>query len=273
MTRSLPACVCILLLAIFSAAAQAQEAPSLLVLGSAHFANPGRDSVNLDVEDVLSERRQQEVEAVVQQLAAFKPTRIAVEIPSRRQAELDQRYRDYRDGKYELSRNESDQFGLRLAALLGHERVYAVDWNENPPGPGMPEDYDWYAYGQANGHDAALATITDPVRARRFVPELKEQSITEWLLQLNAASALQASHRTYFDIASVGDGENLIGAMWVGTWYARNLKIYTRLVDLAPTPDERVLVIYGVGHAYLLQQLAREHGHFAVAAVDQILTD
>jgi hypothetical protein len=162
---------------------------------------------------------------------------------------------------------------MRLAALLGHERVYAVDWNEPVPGPGALEDYDWYAYGEANGHDALLAAITDPERAKSFYVEMGEQSIGQWLLRLNAASALEASHRAYFDIASVGDGENMIGATWVGTWYARNLKIYSRLVKLAPTPDERVLVIYGQGHAYLLRQFAREHGHFDLVDVDAVLKD
>lgn len=266
------ACRFVLAMAAAAAtAAQAQEQPALLVLGSAHFGNPGRDSINMDVEDVLSPARQREIEAVVQQLAAFRPTRIAIEVPSTQQEAVDERYASYRNGQYELTRNESDQIGMRLAARLGHERIYAVDWNALAPGELV--DYDWHTYGQQNGHEDLIAAITDPVRARRFSPELKEQSIGAWLLQLNDPDALQLSHRTYFDIASVGDGENLIGATWVGTWYARNLKIYGRLVDLAPTANERVLVIYGQGHAYLLRQFAREHGHFELVDVAAVLTD
>jgi hypothetical protein len=56
----------------------AQGKPALVVLGSAHFSNPGRDNVNYQVEDVLSDRRQREIEVVVKELAAFHPTRIAV---------------------------------------------------------------------------------------------------------------------------------------------------------------------------------------------------
>lgn len=260
-------------LIFFGHNAGAQEAPALLVLGSAHFANPGRDAINLEIADVMSDTRQHQMEQVAHQLAEFNPTHIAVEVLSRRQAELDQRYQDYRAGKYELNRNESEQLGMRLAALLEHERVYAVDWNENPPGPGLPEDYDWYSYGEANGHEAILATITDPERAKEFYVEMGEQSIAEWLLQINASANLAASHKVYFDIASVGDGENRIGATWVGSWYARNLKIYTRLVELAATRADRVLIIYGQGHAYLLRQFAREHGHFELVDVDAVLRD
>ncbi len=265
--------LCLVALFFGCAAASAQDAPALLVVGTAHFANPGRDAVNFEMADVMSDARQQQMQDVVRQLAEFKPTHIAVEIPSRNQAGLDQRYSDYRAGTYALGRNESEQLGMRLAAQLGHERVYAVDWNENPPGPGTPEDYDWYSYGQANGYDAVLAAITDPQRAREIHVELGEQSLGQWLRQMNEPARLAAAHRVYFDIAGVGDGENRIGATWVGSWYARNLKIYDRLVKLAPTGGQRVLIIYGQGHAYLLRQFAREHGHFELVDVDQVLVD
>lgn len=258
--------------ALMTAATYAQERPALLVLASAHFGNPGRDAINVEVEDVLSDTRQREIEAVVQQLAAFRPTRIAIEIASRRQDDLDKRYNEYRNGQYELARDEAEQIGLRLAAMLGHERVYGVDWNAPVPGPGELADYDWYTYGLANGHEETIARIRDPERARRYMPTLAaDQSIDAWLLQLNDPDALAQSHRTYFDTASIGDGDYMIGATWVGTWYARNLKIYSRLVKLAPTAEERVLVIYGQGHAYLLRQFAREHGHFGLVDASAVL--
>lgn len=263
-------CAAAFALVTVSSSSQEQGKPALMVLGSAHFANPGRDNVNPEVADVLTERRQQEMEAVVRRLAEFRPTRIAVEIGEKNQAALDKRYQDYREGRYELGRGEDDQLGLRLAALLGHERVYAVDWNGIPPGGA---DLDWFAYGQTHGHQAELDAITDPENARRFYVELKDQTISQWLKQLNAPDALLASHNMYFDISRVGDGEDLIGADWVGTWYARNLKIYSRLVNLATEPDDRVLVIYGQGHAYLLQQFAREDGIFNVVGVDEILKE
>lgn len=263
---------CGLLLTTLPSLSVAQDKPTLMVLASAHFNNPGRDTINIDVDDVMAENRQAEIESVVEQLMAFNPTHIAVEINSARQAELDERYQDYREGRYQLSRGEDDQLGLRLAAKLGHERVYGVDWNGNPPGD-IEADYDWVSYAQANGHEAELAAITDPVRASSFYFELKEQSIGTWLKQLNHPDALLRSHQVYFDIAMVGDGDQLLGASWVGTWYARNLKIFSRLVDMAQSPEVRVLVIYGQGHAYLLQQFARESGAFTLESVSDYLSD
>ncbi len=259
-----------LALVIVPLAANSQEKPALLVVGSAHFANPGRDAINVSVEDVLTDTRQKEIEELVEQLAEFQPTHIAIEISSENQSVVDTRYADHRDGRYELSRNESDQIGLRLAARLGHDRVYAVDWNGTPPGY-TEADFDWYSYGQKNGHETVIARVTDPENAKTYMFELAEQSIGEWIGQLNHPDALLASHKAYMDIAMIGDGEALVGANWVGTWYARNLKIFSRLVNLATQPNARVLVIYGQAHAYLLQQFARESGVFELTSVETVL--
>lgn len=258
-------------LGVFSNGVFAEDQAKLLVLGSAHFSATNLDSINVEVADILSEQRQTEIEALVDQLVKFNPTHIAVEFPSKYQTVLDDRYLNYQNGRYELDRRESDQIGLRLAAKLGHERIYAVDWNDSPPGD-IEADYNWNSYGLANGHEATIAKVTDPQRAKEFYVELKEQSIITWMKQLNQPKALAASHRMYFDIATIGDGENLIGANWVGTWYARNLKIFTRLINLAENSDDRILIIYGQGHAYLLQQFARESGAFELISVDSVLT-
>lgn len=263
-------CLLALVLGLFSVSAFAEGQPKLLVLGAVHFSATNFDNINIEVEDVLSERRQIEIEALIDQLVEFNPTHIAVEFPSKYQEALDDRYSSYREGGYVLDRRESDQIGMRLAAKLGHDQIYAVDWNDNPPGD-VDADYDWHSYGQANGHEARVAVITDPDNAKEFYTELNDQSIISWLKQLNHPDALAASHSVYFEIAMIGDEEKLIGANWVGTWYARNLKIFTRLVNLAENQEDRILIIYGQAHAYLLQQFARESGAFELISVDSIL--
>ncbi len=262
----------ILATAFSSSAVYGQDRAELLVLGVVHFSNPGRDSINFEIDDILSAKRQAEISALVDELAEFKPTHIAVEVLSRQQDDLDERYARYRAGEYELTRDESDQIGLRLAAKLGHDQVYAVDWNDNPPGD-IEADYDWHSYGLANGFEATIDQITDPEAAKKFYFELGSQTVSAWLKQLNNPDALEASHRVYFDIAMIGQGEELLGANWVGTWYARNLKIFSRLVKMTESPKDRVLVIYGQGHAYLLRQFAREYEAFSLVDVDSVLKD
>ena len=55
--------------------------PTIMILGSGHLANPGmHDAFNFKTDDVLAPKRQREIEQLVEQLKAFKPTKIAIEI-------------------------------------------------------------------------------------------------------------------------------------------------------------------------------------------------
>lgn len=236
----------------------AEVRPALMVMGSGHLANNNRDVVNIQHRDILGPDRQAQIEEVVAALAAWRPTRIAVEVESGDQAELDQRYADYRAGRLELTANEIDQFGLRLAARLGHDRLYAVDWNDMPPGE--IADYDWNSQPYAGDNLARFRALRSPDRARDAQQMVDAMAIRDWLAAINAPDYLLRQHRVYHDYALLG----LEGANWVGAWHGRNLKIFANITRLAASPDERVLVIYGSGHAFLLNRFASESGAFAV---------
>src|SRR3546814_9808231 len=87
--------------------------------------------------------------------------------------------------------------------------------------------------------------------------------IADWYRALNTPAARDRLNRIYYDYALIGDGETDPGAVWVGNWYTRNLRIFGHLVRLAK-PDDRVLVLYGAGHGFLLDQDARQSGAFDV---------
>lgn len=239
-----------------------EERPSLMVLGTAHLANNNRDVLRTEVDDVLSPTRQAEIEAVVEALARWRPTKIAVEIKTKDQATLDRRYADYRAGTYALTASEIDQIGLRLAARLGHERVYGVDWNDMPPGE--EADYNWIEGAEQAGEQARLAELRNPARGQRTTDLVQSRPIPEWLALMNSPEYLLGMHRPYYDFALLGTPETGQGANWVGAWHGRNLKIFGNLVRLADGPGERVLVIYGAGHAFLLNRFADESGAFNV---------
>jgi hypothetical protein len=237
--------------------------PQLLVVGFAHLDNPGRDLTNVAVDDVLAPRRQAEIAAIAERLAAFRPTHVAVEMKAARQAELDERYRAFRAGSYPLGRSETDQIGLRVAARVGHDRVYAVDWNEAPPG--AEADYDFVTWAPANGKQPQLDALMAGAQAQAAASVPGATSLLPWLRGLNEPAALAASHQRYFEIARIGDARVNPGAAWVGSWYGRNLRIFANLAALADRPDARVLVIYGQGHAFLLREFAAQSGAFVVA--------
>lgn len=122
-------------------------------------------------------------------------------------------------------------------------------------------------YGNSHGQEALIAAIIDPNRNLGIIP-LGTQGIRSWLLQVNRSEALAANHRVYFDLASVGDDTQQPGASWVGAWHGRNLRIFNNLVRLTDRPHDRILAIFGFGHAHLLRQFATESGAFRLVDVD-----
>ncbi len=251
--------------AAFAAAAPGPDRPALLIVGVPHFDNPGRDIVNTRVSDVRTPARQREIEAVIERLAAVRPTQVAVEWPADGQNQLDQRYADYRAGRYQLSASETDQIGLRLAARLGLEKVAAVDWLKEPPG--RDSDYDFPAWAKAHGKGPAWQA---EVRRQQAEADATTRlmactPVSSWIRRLNTPQARSAMQRSYYEIARLGDNTANPGANWVGAWYARNLYILNNLTALARGPKDRIVVIYGAGHGFLLDQQAREAGVFAVA--------
>lgn len=236
------------------------QRPALMVVGMPHLANPGQDVVNTSIDDVLAPARQREIEAIVEALAAYKPTRVVVEMPIAKQSALDERYAAYRAGNYKLTRDESDQIGLRLAARLDLPRVFAGDWNGMPPG-GI-EAIDWDTYAIRTGKADLVAAIRRPGGAES--EDLTKSRLPELLATMNSTDALAARHRRYFDYALLGDDTEAPGPNWFASWHGRNLRIFARLVRIAEDADDRVLVVYGAGHAPLLRQFAEQSGAFQV---------
>lgn len=253
------------------AGAAAQEKPKMMFLGSAHLANHNRDVANTHVEDVRVPKRQTEIESFVNQLAQWKPTHVAIEFPHAKQAELDKRYAAYRAGTYTLSADETDQIGLRLAKQLGLPRVDAVDWNESAPG--KDEDYDWMAWAKAHGKDQLLEKTVKPWKdqAAQETEYLKDHTVLQWYQRWNDPVRMHKDEAGYFDTPLFGDDTNNPGAAWVGQWYARNLRIFTHIRELATKPTDRILVVYGAGHGPYLRKDATESGIFELVDTNEYL--
>ena len=73
-----------------------------MILGRAHLANRGRDFINSKMDDVLAPERQRELRQLVEQLARFEPTKIAVEVDTSHDVELQSKYHDYLNGSFQL---------------------------------------------------------------------------------------------------------------------------------------------------------------------------
>ena len=86
---------------------------------------------------------------------------------------------------------------------------------------------------------------------------MRQQSIVEWYLDLNQPEVREHDHRVYFDLATFGNNERNPGASWVGGWYGRNLRIFNNIREIIE-PRDRILIVYGSGHTFLLDRFFRE---------------
>lgn len=251
-------------LTVFAAPAWAEEQPpepapiKVMVLGMYHFANPGLDVVNIDVDDVLAPRRQGEIGVLVDTLAEWRPTRIAVEnmaeAPAHEMADFDQT-----EELLKTTRNESVQVGYRLARQLGHAAVYGYD---EQAGEGEPDYFPMgkvQAFAAENGGEGLLGSLFGEVQA--MVAEerarLPEQTIAESLLTHNDPERVGAMHdKLYYSLLSIGDGDAQPGAELNAYWYMRNAKMFAK-IDMIAEPGDRVLVLAGSGHVTWLRHFVR----------------
>ena len=83
-----------------------QSLPAVLLLGTGHWANPGRDVFNIRYDDMLSSQRQREIAECVERLVRFQPTKVAVEVSTDLDEHVTQEYRRYREGSFALTASE-----------------------------------------------------------------------------------------------------------------------------------------------------------------------
>lgn len=229
--------------------AQSDVRPEILVLGTFHMANPGHDIHNMQADDVLSPRRQQEIAQLIEVLRQFQPTKIAIEAEVG-SARVQQEYSDYLAGKYTLSRNETNQIGYRLAKELGHRSIYPVD---------VDGDFPWQRlvnYAKANGRAGELDAIN--AGWGKLVKEqgdyLHSHTVLETLQLMNSDSRVARDVALYFATVPFGDRFDYAGPDLLAAWYQRNMRIYGNIVRLIASPNDRILVIYGNGHLGWLRQ-------------------
>lgn len=247
---------------------------AVMLLGTFHFDYPGRDAYKSnDRVDMLSPKRQREIEQVVERLAAFAPTKVAVETQGDRAAQRQEEYSAYRTATFDLTANEIHQLGFRLAARLGHERVHPIDvWGREYDPPETVEEY-----AKAHGEEKLLesAPLQDRFFAwRRWVDTyLSTHTLAEYLRLENAEENILAGHGIYFTgFFRIGGEESYVGVDYVtGWWYNRNLRIFRNIQRITESAEDRIVVIIGSGHLPILRHCVQCSPEHRVAEVADYL--
>jgi hypothetical protein len=237
-----------LLLALSSLAAHADAPTRVLILGSYHMGNPGQDMINVRAADVLTPERQQQIEAVVDGLASFKPTHVAVEMPAEQAAAAWPRYLA---GELAEQRSEAIQIGFRLARREGLGQVHGID----VPGP-FPMDA-VMAYAMETGQMAAIQGGMAEVMARsQHLSTLSETDIAAALRLVNQRDTLAGDHGRYMALLRFGEGDRQPGVELMAAWTQRNLGMCARLVQQL-APGDRAFLLVGSSHVEPIRDCLR----------------
>jgi len=262
--RVLISALCMGLTPAISIAAEPLPAPvEVMIVGTYHMSNPGHDLHDLKADDVLSPRRQSEIAALTDALARFKPTKVAVEWP---EAIVAERYAKYGTGSLPPSRNEVVQLGFRLAKMAGAQGVFGIDVDGEFPYDAVK------AYASTHSLVGLLdeqntAVEHDIARQQRT---LGEKGISGALRYLNDPARLKDDNAFYRTMLRVGDGATQPGVDLLTAWYRRNFLICANLIQLS-SPGDRIVVIYGAGHGFLLRQCVSETPGFKLVEANDYL--
>lgn len=241
----------------------AKVKPTFVLLGTYHMGSEGNNVFKSDVDEVTSPKRQKQIAELLEKLKEYKPTKIAIECDVEVNDKFQERYDKYVAGKYELTKNERDQIGFRLAKELEHKKIYCVDWGI------FPKDQ-LYWYENYAKKDEELNKYLKEIRKvgkknnDANNKKLRSLSIIDQLLFLNQPNQIEKGHKSYYDIMRIGRGEEYVGANYLSWWYGRNMKILTNIIRITDTPNDRMLIVYGAGHNKLLTQFATESGFYDV---------
>ena len=243
-----------------TAAANAEEGKGdieVMVVGAFHMHNPGRDEQNVDVDSVLTGRRQAELDDLVSALAAFRPTKVMVEMMAPQPGYAIAEYETFSSDLLKNDPNEIVQIGYRLAHRLGLEHVQGIDVQAKAG----EEDYfpidRVRAAAARSGQSEILAELDKSVGewAQKFSASQSERTIANLFYEINQPDFV--GNQRYYDLMlAIAAEDDLAGAYINARWYSRNVQIFAKLMRVA-TPGDRVVVIYGVGHVPWLRHFAQ----------------
>lgn len=247
----------------------------VMILGTFHFnySENGSDVKGVNNFDISSEKRQKELHVLIEKIKAFKPTKIAVEKMLYYQTYNDSLFNAYTAGNWKLGKHETYQVGFRLAKELGLNGVSCVDTRPQQIELDTTVS-DLEAYARQRGELELWEAYNEPNKqTNTYIDSIRaEMNLTDYLIFLNSDKVKRRYKQFYLTgLVTVGTGDTYIGADLTGYWYRRNTRIFTNIKKLAATKNERILVIYGNSHAWILEELFATSPEFKVIEAEKIL--
>ena len=233
----------------------------VLLLGTTHLDNPGRDAINPKVPDVLTDQKQQELQTLRRTLADVDPNKVALEVDHKHQTSFDSLYQRFRAGKIDAfatgdfvsKRSEQFQIGFKLADNLHHKHVYAVD-HQLPMEIGK-------IMRSAKKNDPEFLNYFKGYRNSEMVQEtdslLQNESLMAFYRATNTTERVDKYFEPYVRASAVAGDSSYVGADVTAQYYKRNLRIFANLMKVAESGD-RIFMLFGAGHQPFLRPLLKD---------------
>lgn len=237
------------------------NASKVMILGTYHFGAAPGHAVDIKVADITSEQKQKEILDVIEALAKFNPTKIAVESPRAGDENLNKIYQNYCKNQLKSAenleginhRNEIVQIAFRLANKLNHKRIYPIDFPMSIPFGEVVE------YAKEHSHEFCNVLDEYIEKNTKFSNELQQtSSVRHNLRYYNSPDFYVKDHNFYLYSNQVGAGDTYVGVENLLAWYNRNLHIFSNLQDIT-SDNDRVLVLFGAGHCAILRQFIESY--------------
>ncbi|MEM8998763.1 MAG: DUF5694 domain-containing protein [Bacteroidota bacterium] len=258
-------------------AAQKKSNPKIevLLIGTSHWNNykkKGLDVAQTSEVDILSENYQTQLAVLAEKIKAFGPDKIFVERPMDHQHKLDSLYHLYTTTDWGLDkRNEIYQLGFRVAKIMGHSKVYGVDYRKTE----FPFDSLAAIVSQQKKTDVLDAMMED---IKHF-----EKEYNTFIAQNPPLEELLAYHNTpenrklnlgwYLQKANKAGGlNNNVGAHLTSEWFRRNIHIYGIMQKYTEPTDKKIMLVMGAGHVAIIETLIRYNPDWKVVELEQLLS-
>ncbi|WP_226649138.1 DUF5694 domain-containing protein [Microbulbifer variabilis] len=222
----------------------------IMLFGTFHFSNPGRDYVKSEVIDVLTPENQDYIEGLTSKLASQSPTHVMLECDPSQQKKINKEFTSYLAGEHQLKNNENEQLGFRIAQKASLSEVICYDENEvHYNGEALRAYMEKYESERNASNTAFFKELSKETGQRHKTLTLKK------LLQLNNdPTEDQQNMNLYLMNNDIAAGEAFAGADASASWWHRNFRMYANIQAKAQ-PGAKIIVIAGSGHTAIMKTL------------------
>jgi hypothetical protein len=271
-----------LILLLFSICSiYAQEKTKVLLLATYHFGGNTSDNIKVSNDKILSDKKQEEIKAVIKKLGEFKPEKIYVENEPNRQVYWDSIYSAYRNGQNIELTNEIFQIGTKLAGNLNlNHGVTCVDWHISPATTFSEKEYEQFLKKMIEYYDENNIPDDEPEsiyfkktleRIQTFNQNIPSLNLLDIFKHLNKEEYL--NQMFYANLTSFLNIDKYdLNVFWSQNNMIRNVNVYQNIIqDILKDEPKRVMIIYGAGHIKALRNYLEVHPMTEIVNTEEYL--